>query len=88
MLLFQLHDHIAREILHQDPRDTDYFGHKEVGDFLRTILTPGMSVDWKELLKEKTGSALTAEPMLRYYEPLMKWLKEQNKGRKATLADI
>jgi len=25
--------------------------------------------------------------MLRYFEPLMGWLKEQNKGRKATLAD-
>ena len=32
---FQLHDHIAREILHQDPHDTDYYGHREVGDFLR-----------------------------------------------------
>jgi peptidyl-dipeptidase A len=40
VLLFQLHDHIAREILHQDPRDTNYFGNKEVGEFLRSILTP------------------------------------------------
>ncbi len=88
VLLFQLHDHIAREILHQDPRDTDYYGRKDVGEFLRSILTPGMSVDWKELLREKTGSALSAEPMLRYYAPLMTWLKTQNAGRKATLADI
>ncbi len=88
VLLFQLHDHIAREILHQDPRDTNYFGQGDVGAFLRTILTPGMSVNWKELLQEKTGSALSAQPMLRYYAPLMDWLKEQNKGRKATLAEI
>jgi peptidyl-dipeptidase A len=88
VLLFQLHDHIAREILRQDPRDTNYFGQKDVGAFLRTILEPGMSVDWKELLRAKTGSALSAEPMLRYYAPLMTWLKEQNEGRKATLADI
>ncbi len=88
VLLFQLHDHIAREILHQDPRDTDYYGRKDVGEFLRSILTPGMSVDWKELLRDKTGSALSAEPMLRYYQPLMKWLKQENQGRKATLADI
>lgn len=85
VLLFQLHDHIAREILEQDPRDTDYYGRKDVGDFLRTILTPGSSVDWRELLREKTGSALTAEPMLRYYEPLMEWLKKENAGRKATI---
>lgn len=88
VLLFQLHDHIAREILREDPRDTDYYGRKDVGEFLRGILTPGMSVDWKELLRETTGSALSAEPMLRYYAPLMEWLKKENLGRKATLADI
>ncbi|MCE9594717.1 MAG: M2 family metallopeptidase [Planctomycetes bacterium] len=88
VLLFQLHDHIAREILHEDPRDTNYYGRKEVGAFLKSILAPGASVDWKQLLKDKTGSELTAQPMLRYFEPLMGWLKEQNAGRKATLADI
>jgi len=88
VLLFQLHDHIARLILHQDPRDTNYFGQGDVGDFLRTILTPGMSVDWRSLLREKTGSALSAEPMLRYFAPLMEWLEQQNQGRRATLAEI
>jgi peptidyl-dipeptidase A len=88
VLLFQLHDHVAREILREDPRDTDYYGRKDVGDFLRTILTPGMSVDWKALLLEKTGRSLTAEPMLRYYAPLMEWLQQENRGRRATLADI
>jgi peptidyl-dipeptidase A len=88
VLLFQLHDHIAREILHQDPRDTNYFGETKVGEFLRSILRPGMSVDWKEMLEEKTGSSLSAEPMLRYFAPLMAWLKEQNKGRKATLPEL
>jgi len=88
VLLFQLHDHIAREILHQDPRDTNYYGQKAVGDFLRGILTPGSSVDWKELLRQKTGSALSAEPMLRYYEPLLGWLREENRGRTATLPEL
>ena len=88
VFLIQVHDHIAREILHQDPRDTNYFGQANVGKFLRTILTPGMSVDWKELLREKTGSVLSAEPMLRYYAPLLEWLKKQNEGRRATLASI
>jgi len=47
-----------------------------------------MTVDWDVMLREKTGEGLTAKPMLRYFEPLMGWLKEQNKGRKATLGDI
>jgi peptidyl-dipeptidase A len=88
VLLFQIHDHIAREILHEDPHDTSYFGRKEVGAFLKSILEPGASVDWKALLVEKTGSPLSAKPMLRYFEPLMGWLKEQNQGRKYTLSDI
>lgn len=88
VLLFQLHDHIARELLHEDPRDTNYYGQKAVGDFLREILTPGSSVDWRELLIEKTGSPLSAKPMLRYFEPLMAWLQKENAGRTATLGDI
>ena len=88
VLLFQLHDHIAREILNQDPRDTNYYGSKKVGKFLRSILEPGASVDWRELLREKTGSDLSAKAMLSYFEPLMDWLKDQNAGRTVTLPNL
>jgi peptidyl-dipeptidase A len=88
VLLFQLHDHIARTILHEDPRDTNYFGRREVGAFLRELLTPGMSVDWTTLLQETTKSALSAESMLRYYAPLLEWLEAENEGRRATLAEL
>ena len=88
MLLFQLHEHIAREILREDPRDTNYYGRKDVGEFLRGILTPGASVDWRALLKEKTGSELSAKAMLAYFEPLRAYLAELNRGRKATLAPL
>ena len=88
VLLFQLHDHIAREILHEDPRDTNYYGREDVGAFLEGIMTPGASVDWREMLIESTGSDLSAEPMLEYFAPLMTWLQEQNQGRTHTLADL
>lgn len=88
VLLFQLHDHIARELLHEDPRDTNYFGRKEVGDFLKRLLTPGASVDWRKLMRETIGEELSAEPMLAYFEPLMAWLKEQNAGRTCTLPEL
>ena len=88
VLLFQLHDHIARSILHEDPRDTNYYGKKEIGDFLRTIMRPGSSVDWRTMLREATGSELSAKPMLEYFAPLMEWLKKENQGRKATLAEL
>lgn len=87
IILFQLHDHIASKILKQDPRATNYYGNKEVGNFLRDIMYPGASKDWREVLKEKTGSDLSAKAMLNYFEPLMKYLKEVNKGRKYTLPE-
>ena len=88
ILLFQLHDHIARNILHQDPHATNYYGSKEVGAFLTSILSPGGTRDWRELTKEATGSDVSAQPMLRYFEPLMAYLQEQNKGRTHTLPDL
>ena len=37
--------------------------------------------DWRQLIKEATGEELSARAMLEYYQPLMKYLQEQNKGR-------
>ncbi|CAN5484072.1 M2 family metallopeptidase [soil metagenome] len=85
ILLFQIHDHIAKNILHQDPHATNYYGNKEVGKFIEEIMKTGASADWRRLLKEKTGSDLSAKAMLDYFAPLMDYLKEQNKGRKYTL---
>lgn len=87
-ILFQLHDHIAKKILGQDPHDTNYYGNKSVGKFLDSIMRPGASADWRAMLKEKTGEDLSAKAMLSYFEPLMKWLQEQNRGRKHTLSEI
>lgn len=87
VLLFQLHQHIAEKILKQDPRATNYYGNKEVGAFIRTIMAPGASRNWRDVLKDATGEEMNATAMLRYFEPLMQWLKEQNKGRKYTLPE-
>ena len=88
VLLFQFHDHIAQNILKQDPHATDYYGSKAVGEFLSSILRPGASRDWRELMRETVGEDLTAQPMLRYFEPLMAYLQEQNKGRSHTLPPL
>ncbi|MCX5787459.1 MAG: M2 family metallopeptidase [Elusimicrobia bacterium] len=78
---YQVHDHICRTILHQDPRSCDYRGHKEVGDFLKGLLSVGATRDWRQLMRETTGADLSSKPMLDYFSPLMSYLKEQNKGR-------
>jgi peptidyl-dipeptidase A len=88
VLLFQIHDHIARKVLNQDPHATNYYGSAEVGQFLYDIMSPGASKDWRGVLREKTGEDLSARAMLEYFEPLMAYLQEQNKGRKHTLPEL
>ena len=81
VLKYQLHEHIAREILEQDPRSCNYSGSLEVGDFLRSILSKGATEDWRKVIREATGSDLSTRPMLEYFRPLLEWLREQNAGR-------
>jgi peptidyl-dipeptidase A len=88
LLLFQFHDHIAKEILKQDPRATNYYGNEEVGQFIHTLMYPGATADWRELLMETTGAELGGKAMLSYFEPLLSYLQEANKGRTYTLKDL
>lgn len=88
ILLFQFHDHIAREILGQDPHATNYFGSKAAGDFLWSIMETGASGDRRSILRDKLGGGLSARAMLDYFQPLMDWLQEQNQGREHTLGEL
>ncbi|MEO6332304.1 MAG: M2 family metallopeptidase, partial [Gemmatimonadaceae bacterium] len=87
-LLFQMHNHIAKDILKQDPRNTNYYGNTGVGDFLRTLMAPGASRPWRDVLRETTGQELNANAMMEYFAPLRAWLEEQNRGRTHTLPDL
>jgi peptidyl-dipeptidase A len=87
VLLFQFHDHIAKDILHQDVHATNYYGNKEIGKFLKGVMSPGQTGDWRELLKKELGSDMSAKAMMDYFAPLMEYLKEQNKDRKHTLPE-
>lgn len=87
-LLFQLHNHIAQNILDQDPHDTDYWGSEGVGSFLYELMAPGASRPWREVLQETTGQQLNAQAMIEYFQPLYEWLVQQNRGREHTLPEI
>jgi len=87
VLLFQFHDHIAKQILKQDPHATNYYGSKATGAFLQSLMYSGSSKDWRALMKEKLGSDMSAKPMLEYFEPLMQYLKKENEGRTHTLPE-
>jgi peptidyl-dipeptidase A len=81
VLKFQLHEHIARTILHQPPQRCTYANHPEIGEFLRSIMAKGAIEDWRHVLRKATGEDLSTRAMAEYYRPLMAWLQEQNQGR-------
>ena len=82
MISYQLHDHIARAILKQDPHRCNYAGSKEVGAFLEEMEKKGATEDWRKILRDATGEDLSTRAMVEYFKPLMSWLAKQNKGRK------
>ncbi|MDB5661944.1 MAG: Peptidyl-dipeptidase [Sphingomonas bacterium] len=59
-----------------------FYGNKEVGAKLNAMLSMGASKPWPEALAAFTGSReMDGSAMIAYFEPLMVWLKEQNKGK-------
>jgi peptidyl-dipeptidase A len=87
VLVFQFHTYIADSILHQNPHATNYWGNKAVGDFLQKVMSPGASVDWRELQQKSIHSDMSAKAMVDYFNPLMSYLKRINQGRKYTLPE-
>lgn len=81
VLKFQFHNYIARTFLKQPPQRCNYANHTEVGAFLRGVMEKGGTEDWRKVLKDATGEELSTRAMVEYFQPLMKWLVEQNRGR-------
>lgn len=78
VLKYQLHEYIATKILKQDPHSCNYYGHKEVGDWLRKILQKGQTEDWRKVLQEATGEPLSTRAMVAYFQPLKAWVDAEN----------
>lgn len=78
VLKYQLHEHIAKAILKQDPHNCNYHGNKEVGAFLESILEKGGTEDWRAVLRDATGEELSTRAMVEYFEPLRVWLHKEN----------
>ena len=87
VVVHQLHRHIAKKILHQDPHATNYFGSQEVGAFIKSILEVGATRDWREVMRENLGEEISAKAMLEYFEPLMAYLVVKNEGHVHTLPE-
>ena len=59
-----------------------FYGDKAVGERFNRMMAMGASRPWPDALEAYTGSRkMDGSAMIAYFQPLMKWLEEQNKGR-------
>jgi peptidyl-dipeptidase A len=59
-----------------------FYGNKAVGDRMQAMLAMGGSRPWPDALEAFTGTReISGKPMIRYFAPLTKWLKQQNRGK-------
>ncbi|MEP6745953.1 MAG: M2 family metallopeptidase, partial [Gemmatimonadota bacterium] len=59
-----------------------FFGSREAGARLATMLEAGQSKPWPQILHDLSGeNALDAGAMVEYFQPLQVWLEQQNRGQ-------
>ncbi|HXK62251.1 MAG TPA: M2 family metallopeptidase [Acidobacteriota bacterium] len=82
LLQFQFHRGLCRAAGHTGPlHRCSIYESKEAGEKLKAMLAMGQSRPWPEALTALTGEdRIDAGAMLEYFEPLKKWLDEQNHG--------
>jgi len=59
-----------------------FYGDKDVGEKLNAMLEMGASKPWPDALEAFTGTRqISGKSIKRYFAPLDKWLRKQNKGK-------
>ena len=83
VLQFQFHKAMCEAAGHEGPLHTcSVYGSTAAGDNLKAMLAMGASKPWPDALEALTGTRqMSAEPLVEYFEPLSKYLAEQNKDR-------
>ena len=61
--------------------ECDIYGNKEAGKRYMDMLAAGASRPWQETLEKLTGTRqMDGSALIEYFQPLLAYLKEQNKG--------
>ena len=83
ILQFQFHKALCDAAGWKGPlHECSVFGSKEAGQKFQAMLAAGASQPWQDTLQKLTGTReMDASVIIEYFQPLMKWLEEQNKGQ-------
>ncbi len=82
VLQFQFHQALCDAAGYQGPlSQCDIYGNKAAGEKLMAMLAAGGSQPWQDTLEKLTGTRqMDASAIIEYFQPLMGYLAEQNKG--------
>jgi peptidyl-dipeptidase A len=82
ILQFQFHRAACEMAGWQGPlHRCSIYGNRKVGERLDAMMRLGLSRPWPEALETFTGSReIDAGAIIAYFQPLMGWLRDQNKG--------
>lgn len=83
ILQFQFHQAACKMAGWKGPlHRCSIYGNKEVGKKFEAMMAMGASKPWPDALEAFTGTReMDGTAMIAYFEPLMGWLAEQNKGQ-------
>jgi len=83
LLQFQFYEAACRQAGWKGPlHRCSFYGNKAVGERLNAMLAMGASRPWPDALEVFTGSReMSGKPLIRYFAPLTKWLRQQNRGK-------
>jgi peptidyl-dipeptidase A len=83
ILQFQFHRALCQAAGITGPlHECSIFGSKEAGEKFWSMLQAGASRPWPETLEKLTGTRqMDASAIIEYFQPLMGWLEEENKGQ-------
>jgi peptidyl-dipeptidase A len=83
VLQFQFHRALCRKAGFTGPlHECSVYGSKEAGKAFEEMLALGRSRPWQDAIEKLTGErTMDASAIIEYFQPLMQWLGEQNRGR-------
>jgi peptidyl-dipeptidase A len=83
IMQFQFHKALCAAAGNKGPLyECSIYGNQEAGRHFADMLKDGASVPWQDSLEKLTGTRqIDASAITEYFQPLLEWLGEANKGQ-------